>query len=87
MPVPLLDKLSELLGRKKPPVVPSPDTPPVPHQPNAVDYVKAWRMLKDIPFQKLGQVVGLSAVIVFFAISGVLAWISLAVKFMFGVGR
>lgn len=82
----LLDRLNELLGRKKKPDVapqplsPEPVTPP--KQPGAIDYLKAWRLLKDIPFEKLGRVVSLSAVVVFFAVSGVLAWLLVFIKFL-----
>lgn len=91
MDTPLLDKLNNWLWRKKKPTAPEPAPKPAPttppRQPNVVDYVKAWRLLKEIPFHKLGRVIGLSGVIVFFAISGVLAWVSLLAKFMFGVAR
>lgn len=91
MATPLLDKLNELLGRKKKPDTPEPTPTPAPvsppSPPNIVDYVKAWRRLKEIPFHKLGRAIGLSGVIVFFAISGVLAWVSLLAKFMLGVVR
>lgn len=90
MSTPLLDKLTGWIWKKKKPDEPQPAPAPVspsPHQPNVVDYVKAWRLLKEIPFHKLGRVVSLSGVIVFFAISGVLAWLSLFAKFMLGVTR
>jgi hypothetical protein len=88
MATPLLDKLNELLGRKKKPA--TPDVPPTPaptKQPGAIDYLKAWKLLREIPIQKLGRVVSLSAVIVFFAISGVLAWLVVFGKFLLGLGR
>jgi len=84
----LLDRLRGLLGRKKDPVTPEPNTPPAPtppKQPGAIDYLKAWRLLKDIPIQQLGRVISLSAVVVFFAISGVLAWILVFVRFLLGL--
>jgi hypothetical protein len=87
---PLLDRLNELLGRKKKPATPEPapePTPEPPHQPGAIDYLKAWRLLKDIQIQKLGKLVSLSAVIVFFAISGVLAWGLVFVKFILTLNR
>lgn len=90
METPLLDKLTGWIWKKKKPTAPQPAPAPVspsPHQPNVVDYVKAWRLLKEIPFHKLGRVASLSGVIVFFAISGVLAWLSLFAKFMLGVAR
>lgn len=86
----LLDRLNDLLGRKKKPVTPEPAPAPVPEpprQPGAIDYLKAWRLLKDIPVQKLGKLVSMSAVIVFFAISGVLAWGWVFVKFLLTLNR
>jgi len=86
----LLDKLNELLGRKKNPTPPVPPPTPAPtpvNRPTTVDYIKAWKLLKEIPFHKLGRAVSASAVVVFFAISGVLAWAALFLKFMLGVGR
>lgn len=87
---PLLDRLSDLLGRKKKPAPPEPTPEPAPEpprQPGAIDYLKAWRLLKDIPIQNLGQLVSLSAAIVFFAISGVLAWGLVFVKFLLTLNR
>jgi hypothetical protein len=77
---PLLDRLNELLGRKKKPATPEPTPEPTPD-------LKAWRLLKDIQIQKLGKLVSLSAVIVFFAISGVLAWGLVFVKFILTLNR
>lgn len=90
METPLLDKLTGWIWKKKKADVPQPTPAPVPEpprQPNMVDYVKAWRLLKEIPFHKLGRVVSLSGVIIFFAISGVLAWLSLVARFMLGIAR
>lgn len=87
---PLLDKLNDLLGRRKKPTTPEPAPQPAPEpprQPGAIDYLKAWRLLKDIQLQKLGKLVSLSAVIVFFAISGVLAWGLVFVKFILTLNR
>lgn len=85
---PWLDRLNELLWRKKKPT--SVDPVPVPSPapaPGAFDYLKAWRLLKAIPLQKLGRVVSLSAVIVFFAVSGVVAWLVVLAKFAFTLSR
>lgn len=68
----------------------TPGTEPAPtpaRQPTLVDYVKAWQLLKEIPFHKLGRVVSLSGLIVFFAISGVFAWLSWIAKFVLGTAR
>ena len=87
-----LDRLNDLLGRKKKPVPvdPAPQPVPAPSPPKApgtFDYLKAWRLLKEIPIQKLGRVVSLSAVIVFFAVSGVVAWVVVFAKFAFTLSR
>jgi hypothetical protein len=90
METPLLDKLTGWIWKKKTPDAPQPAPPPTPTPaptPTVVDYVKAWRLLKEIPFHKLGRVVSLSGVIIFFAISGVLAWLALVAKFMTGIAR
>ena len=88
---PLRDRLNDLLGRKKKPATPEPAPEPAPprptRQPGAIDYLKAWRLLKDIPVQQLGKLVSLSAVIVFFAASGVLAWGLVFVKFILTLNR
>jgi hypothetical protein len=81
----LLDKLSKLLGIKKDPITPEAAPAPKPEpakQPGVIDYLKAWQLLREIPFQQLGRVVGLSAVVVFFAISGLLAWLFVLVRFL-----
>jgi hypothetical protein len=83
MSTPFLDKLRELLGGKKTPDTPAPAPEPVPaKKPGAIDYLKAWNLLKNIQIQQLGRVVGASSVIVFFAISGCLAWFSLFLRFV-----
>jgi hypothetical protein len=87
---PWLDRLNDLLGRKKKPepVNPSPaPVPPPPNAPGTFDYLKAWRLLKNIPLHKLGSVISLSAVIVFFAVSGVIAWLVVFAKFAFTLSR
>jgi hypothetical protein len=85
-----LDRLNALLGRKKDPApiepVPAP-TPEPPKAPGTFDYLKAWQLLKKIPLQKLGSVVSLSAVIVFFALSGVIAWLVVLAKFALTLSR
>jgi hypothetical protein len=73
------------IDTKKPEPVPAPAPPPKP--PNAIDYLRAWNLFKKIPFEKLGSVALLTAIIVFLAISGLLAWISLALRFVFSVAH
>jgi len=85
----LLDSLNSFLWRKKKPTNPDPAPTPAPptNPPAAVDYLKAWRLLKDIPIEKLGRAIGASGVVVFFAISGFLAWLLVFVKFLFALNR
>jgi hypothetical protein len=52
-----------------------------------VDYVKAWSIFKNIPFEKLGSAAALTALTVFLAISGLLAWVALALRFMLSLIR
>lgn len=83
-----LDRFTGLLGRKKEPTTPEPTPPLQPAKPpRVVDYIKAWQLVKSIPIEKLGGVVGASSVIVFFAISGLLAWVLVFVKFLFALHR
>jgi len=51
-----------------------PVEPPPPSAPGMLNYVKAWTILRQIPIEKLGPVVALVPLIVFFAISGFIAW-------------
>jgi hypothetical protein len=87
---PWLDRLSGLFSRKKKPdptdEQPEPTELPA-KAPGAFDYLKAWQLLKKIPLHKLGSVVSLSAVIVFFAVSGVIAWLVVFVKFVSTLAR
>jgi hypothetical protein len=43
--------------------------------------------LRQIPLQQLGKAISASAVIVFFAISGLLAWIVVFARFMLALAR
>lgn len=79
-----LDALRKKLGWDK--NKPAPDTKPV-VKPGVVDYLKALKLFKNIDISKLGPVIGLSLLLVFFAISGVLAWIVVAFKFMTTLAR
>lgn len=72
----LLDKLKNWLRPdKKPEPVPVPTPEPDKNPPGLSDYVKAWRLLKDIPFRRIWPVLVSVPVIVFFALSGVAAWV------------
>jgi hypothetical protein len=84
MATPLLDALKKALGLDKKPVPPTPAPQP---KPGVVDYVKAWSIFKNIPFEKLGSAAALTALTVFLAISGLLAWVALALRFMLSLIR
>lgn len=45
-------------------------------------YLQAWRTLRDIPIKKLFPAVVSVSAVVFFAISGVLAWLVLICSFV-----
>ena len=69
----LWDRLTRLLGR------PTPDTPaPAPVE---THYLRALAILRQIDFKKLAPVVFTVPAVLFFAISGVIAWLGLLVGF------
>jgi hypothetical protein len=83
----LLDNIRNLWRKKddKPVVPPAPE-PPKPAPPaTMLDKIRALALLREIPFDKLMPVFISIPAIVFFAISGVLAWIMLTLKFMIGI--
>lgn len=84
MATPFIDALKKMLGRDK--KVPAPAPAPAP-KPGVIDYVKAWKIFKAIPFEKLGSAAALTALTVFLAISGLLAWVALALRFMLSIIR
>ena len=72
-----LDRLKKLLGHETKPAVP--DVPaPVPAE---THYLRALALLRQIDFKKLGPVVFTVPAVLFFAISGVIAWLGLLVGF------
>jgi hypothetical protein len=64
---------------------PTPTPVPQPEPLSALDYVKAWRVLKNIPVHKLAPVVLSSGFVLFLAISGVLAWAAVLLRFMLDI--
>lgn len=60
---------------------PKPDVPPD-STPGLTTYFQAWQKLKQIPIKKLFPGVTAVGAVVFFAISGVLAWLVLFVSFI-----
>ena len=77
-----LDALKKALGFEK--KTPAPEQP---KKPRAVDYLKAWKLFQLVPIEKLGSVAFLSAVLVFFAVSGALAWLAIFVRFFLFFAR
>lgn len=74
----LLDRLNKWL-KPKPVPAPVPDKPepePTPH-PRWTNYLQAWNMLRKIPFQKLTPALLSVSTVLFFAISGFVAWVVL----------
>lgn len=53
---------------------PTPDTPP-----GMIDYLKAWKTLQGVPVEKLGALAALIPIIVFMAVSGLLAWTAILI--------
>jgi hypothetical protein len=80
----LLDELRKKLGLDKKKPQPTPEPKPAPEL-GALDYLKILNLLKGVPLGKLGGTFGLSVVIVFFAISGLLAWLVVFSRFVFSL--
>jgi hypothetical protein len=88
MATPWLDAIKKKLGldKKKPQPVPAPSPAPKP-APGVIDYLKALKLFNASHLDKLGPAVGLSLLTLFFAISGLLAWIVVVLKFMLTLAR
>jgi len=69
----LIDKIWP--WRPKPKPTPTPPAPPA--APGVIDYLKAWKTLQGVPVEKLGSLAILIPIIVFLAISGMVAWAAL----------
>ena len=92
MATPWLDAIKKKLGldKKKPEPVPSPaPAPALPPKttPGLVGYLKAWKLFNASNFAKLGPAVGLSLLTLFFAISGLLAWVVVILRFILTLAR
>lgn len=74
-----------LFPRPKPKPEPAPLPTPAPNDPSALLWLKIGMILRKIPVQP--ALAGLITVpaLVFFAVSGMVAWLVLAVKFVIGV--
>ena len=94
MAMPWLDVIKKKLGldNKKPEPAPVPRPAPAPTPapkttPGLVGYLKAWKLFNAANFAKLGPAVGLSLLTLFFAISGLLAWIVVILRFVITLAR
>ena len=81
----IIDELGKLFKPKKPDVQPQPL--PVPNFVDKVPYLRVLALLRDVNLKKLWPVFVSVPAIVFFAISGLLAWCVLVVKFVTGIFR
>ena len=82
----VLDSIRNLWRKKdNKPVVPPAPEPAKPAAPSVIDKLRAVALLREIPFEKLLPLFISVPAIVFFAISGLLAWIVLTLKFMLGL--
>lgn len=78
----ILDNIKNIWRKKdnKPVVPPEPVKP----APTVIDKLRAVALLREIPFEKLLPLfVGVPAIV--FAISGVLAWLTIMFKFVLGI--
>ena len=77
----ILDRWKDL-WQKKPQPAPKPEEPPA-----TVPWLRVGLLLRSIPFSKLAPLFISVPAIVFFALSGFVAWIMLFLKFAVGVFR
>lgn len=72
------------LWKKKEPK--EPETPkPEPQKPTNVSWLRVGLILRSIPFQKLGPVFFTVPIVLFFAISGLIAWVMVMLRFAISV--
>ncbi|NDD52528.1 hypothetical protein EBZ39_01395 [bacterium] len=80
---PILTRLNKFL---RPQSAPAPTTPATPEIPKStltvVDYLKAWKTLQGVPVEQLGALAILIPLTVFFAISGLIAWVVIFIGFV-----
>lgn len=81
----LLDRLRGLL---KPAPPPAPTPAPVPDQPpGPIPYLRVWALLRSVNFKELWPVLVSVPVLVFFALSGLVAWLVVAARFVVSLWR
>ena len=76
----LVDKWRDLWKKPKPQ-----PTPDVPADVTPIPWVRVGLLLRSIPFQKLAPLFVSVPLIVFFALSGLLAWLLLLLRFAVNV--
>lgn len=81
---PLLDRLRGWLK----PTPPTPTPTPVPDQPpGPIPYLRVWALLRSVNFKELWPVLFSVPVLVFFALSGLGAWLVVLVRFLSTIWR
>lgn len=84
---PLLDRLRNWWPKPNPPQ-PDPTPAPTPAPtPDRIPYLRVWALLRDVNFKDIWLVLFSVPVLVFFALSGVLAWLVVAVRFLLTLWR
>jgi len=82
----LLDNLRDKIWPRptpKPAPAPEPKPAPAPAKPlSTLDYIRAWKIFKNIPIHKLAPAVLSTSFVLFLAISGLIAWITVILRFM-----
>lgn len=73
------------IWRPKPKPAPAPEPAPEPKPLSTLDYIRAWKVFKQIPVHKLAPAISATAVVVFLAISGLLAWIAVFLRLMLNI--
>ena len=78
--------MGELLDTLRGKICPTPKPTPNPAKPlSTIDYIRAWKLLKDIPIHKLGPAACSIGFVLFLAISGLFAWIAVILRFMLNI--
>jgi hypothetical protein len=78
----LFDNLRDKIWpRPKPAPTPAPTPEPAPPL-STLDYIRAWKVFKNIPIHKLAPAVLSTSFVLFLAISGLIAWITVILRFM-----
>lgn len=79
----IIDEVNKWFRPKKPDTIPLPTPDDITRTP----YLRAWALVRNIDLKALWPVFVSVPAIVFFAISGVLAWVVLFFKFLLSIFR